>query len=288
MLKASFAAGLTNDDKEYDIEVQAWQYHIAGLGTLLTWVINMSMIGSIPSVGMNFQMLVTASFSFIKFAATLSSLLLGFAFSLSVFFPSEAAFENYFNFGAPLVKTLVMMTGELDYNNLYYRPNETITALNENTNAINVAAQSLMFPVTAHIMLACFIIFVSIIMMNLLVGIAISDVQQIQKLGHLNLLVQQVKVMDLVDKNLAIVGHLLPWCKVFKKRLFRLERYYCLDFDVPYNKSAARTAIFWSYKCADGCLYAGDGTETVKPKAHYYVPRTLNALTLAKFARSYK
>ena len=196
-----------------------------------------------------------------------------------------------------MVKVLVMMTGEVNYNDIYYRPYETLvhqpTLMDptKNETYINVAAESLMFPVTAHIVLACFVIFVTIIMMNLLVGIAISDVQEIQKLGHLNLLVHQIKIMDLVDENLAIVVRVLPGCKFLKKMLFGLERYYCLDFDV--NKMPNRCIGSLTSKREEGCLYAIDGPRQESAnydgsKAQYNVPRTLNAQKLAVFAKKYK
>ena len=58
-----------------------------------------------------------------------------------------------------LVKTLVMMAGEIEYENFIY----------ENGDAI--------FPFTGHFMILLFVVLISIILMNLLVGLAVSDIQ---------------------------------------------------------------------------------------------------------------
>ena len=60
---------------------------------------------------------------------------------------------------AALVKTLVMMAGEIEYENFIY----------ENGDAI--------FPFTGHFMILLFVVLISIILMNLLVGLAVSDIQ---------------------------------------------------------------------------------------------------------------
>ena len=48
------------------------------------------------------------------------------------------------------------------------------------------------FPVTAHFFLFLFTVLVSIILMNLLVGLAVSDIQGLSKSARLHQLIQQV------------------------------------------------------------------------------------------------
>ena len=57
----------------------------------------------------------------------------------------------------------------------------------------NVETQ--VFPVTAHFFLFLFTILVSIILMNLLVGLAVSDIQGLNKSARLHQLLQQVIVI---------------------------------------------------------------------------------------------
>ena len=58
-----------------------------------------------------------------------------------------------------VVKSLVMMAGELEYEDFIY----------ENGTAL--------YPMTGHLMILLFVVLISIILMNLLVGLAVSDIQ---------------------------------------------------------------------------------------------------------------
>jgi hypothetical protein len=56
------------------------------------------------------------------------------------------------------------------------------------------------FPLTAHFFLLLFTVLVSIILMNLLVGLAVSDIQGLSKSAKLDQLIQHVCI------NSCIVG----------------------------------------------------------------------------------
>ena len=84
----------------------------------------------------------------------------------------------------------VMMLGELEYDELYYNKNQnlslTLTGSIVNgsfangsfaSGEINEFPQSQFFPFTAHILVTLFILLVSIIIMNLLFGLAVTDIQ---------------------------------------------------------------------------------------------------------------
>jgi hypothetical protein len=61
------------------------------------------------------------------------------------------------------------------------------------------------FPLTAHFFLLLFTVLVSIILMNLLVGLAVSDIQGLSKSAKLDQLIQQVNVYCLgVLMNLLV------------------------------------------------------------------------------------
>lgn len=78
------------------------------------------------------------------------------------------------------LKVLVMMLGELEYEDIYYPEKNTINLTITNNTVIGDIEQGVkeqFFPFTAHVVLLIFIIFVSIIVMNLLFGLAVADVQ---------------------------------------------------------------------------------------------------------------
>ena len=75
-----------------------------------------------------------------------------------------------------------MMTGEIEYNDLYYPQKNVIRLVNDTSTGglvgeIDEEPVPQFFPLTAHAVLTVFIIIVAIIIMNLLFGMAVSDVQ---------------------------------------------------------------------------------------------------------------
>lgn len=137
--------------------VGRWQHHAAAVGVFLVWGELMLMIGRLPTFGIYVQMFTTVAKNFAKFLAAYFCLLVAFALSFCVLFPNYQSFNV--NPPAAIVKTLVMMAGEIEYENFIY----------ENGDAL--------FDVTGHVMIMIFVVLVSIILMNLLVGLAVSDIQ---------------------------------------------------------------------------------------------------------------
>ena len=78
-------------------------------------------------------------------------------FSFSVLFPNYKSFNA--NAVSAVVKSLVMMAGEIEYEDFIYENGDTL------------------FPITGHFMILLFVVLISIILMNLLVGLAVSDIQ---------------------------------------------------------------------------------------------------------------
>ena len=95
------------------------------------------------------------------------------------------------------------MLGEFDYNDLYYPQKEFInTTTINNTNVTEIVSKSegQVFPVTAQLLVFIFIFLVSIILMNLLVGLAVSDIQGLSKSAKLEQLIQQVELINYMER----------------------------------------------------------------------------------------
>ena len=80
-----------------------------------------------------------------------------------------------------------MLVGELDYENMFEREelkrfsgNITLSN-NKKTGSLNGSLheefEQTYFPVTSHVLMTCFMFFMAIIVMNLLFGLAVTDVQ---------------------------------------------------------------------------------------------------------------
>ena len=78
------------------LHVHAYQYHIAAIGIICTWFVNMIHIADSPVLGLGLylQMLVKVSFNFIKFFFVCISLLIAFACSFTILFPREDSMKT--------------------------------------------------------------------------------------------------------------------------------------------------------------------------------------------------
>ena len=76
------------------VQIRLYQYHIAAVGILFTWIVNMIHISENPHLGGYVEMLVKVSFNFMKFFFACISLLIAFACSFSILFPRESSMEN--------------------------------------------------------------------------------------------------------------------------------------------------------------------------------------------------
>ena len=90
----SNSTGHSDPKQKYHVEIKAYQYHIAAIGILFTWLLNMLYISQNPVLGNYVQMLVRVSINFMKFFIACVSLLIAFAGAFSILFPRESSMQN--------------------------------------------------------------------------------------------------------------------------------------------------------------------------------------------------
>ena len=66
----------------------------AGVGVLVTWILQMFLIGKVPRFGKYVQMLMNVGWSFFNFFVAYSSLILGFSLAFVILFPREISFSQ--------------------------------------------------------------------------------------------------------------------------------------------------------------------------------------------------
>ncbi|XP_034250301.1 transient receptor potential channel pyrexia [Thrips palmi] len=171
--------------------VSSWQHHMAALGIFLTWLELMMIVGRFPTFGLYVQMFTTVAVNFSKFLLAYCCLLFAFGLSFAVLFANYPPFANV---PLSLLKTVVMMSGELEFEDMFYngQPGEEIQ-----------------FPYTAHFLFLMFVVLVTVILTNLLVGLAVSDIQGLQKSAGLDRLVRQAELVAHLESMLF--SRLLRW-----------------------------------------------------------------------------
>lgn len=155
--------------------VPNWQYHVAAVVIFLVWLELMMIVGRFPIFGLYVQMFTKVAINFAKFLLAYSCLLIAFGLSFGVLFNSYPAFKSV---PWTLLKTITMMSGELEFEDIFYDKDIPIQ-----------------FPGTSHALFFAFVVLVTIILMNLLVGLAVSDIQGLQDSAGLDRLTRQAELI---------------------------------------------------------------------------------------------
>lgn len=105
-------------------------------------------------------------------------LIIAFALSFCVLFPSYRPFNMPFT----ILKTIVMMSGELEFEDIFYN---------------NGVAPK--YPVTAHVMFVAFVLLITIILTNLMAGLAVNDIRGLQASAGLDRLSRQAELVSRLE-----------------------------------------------------------------------------------------
>lgn len=136
-----------------------WQQHLASVLQLLLWAQCMLLVGQIPSCGIYVVMFTRVARVFVRIFGVYFSLLLAFTFSFHISEHVQGkSCTTIIGVFLTFLKTLTMMIGELDYTEEFIEQLDYL-------------------PFTSHIIFLLFVILVAIILSNLLVALAVNDVQ---------------------------------------------------------------------------------------------------------------
>ena len=155
-----------------------WQWPLGAVCVTMTWLNLLSLIRKLPFLGIYVVMFTDVFQTFLK----VSGVVFLFVIAFSLGFHALLANQEYFgDLPKAIIKTFVMTTGELEYDNLFY--DERFPA----------HLQAVPFEYTTRVFFTIFVIIMPIIIMNLLVGLAVDDIKAVQENAVLQSLAMQVE-----------------------------------------------------------------------------------------------
>jgi len=162
--------------------------HLFVFAILLGWLELVLILGRLPVLSVQTEMLKKVSLTFLRYMAGYIVLILAFAISFYILFKENEEGDEVVLFANPfisLVKTIVMFAGEFDVSDL---PFDTL-------------------PGTSHVIFMLFVFFVAIVLLNLLNGLAVGDTRNVRDDAEVLSLKARVKLIGYIFRLPSFITH---------------------------------------------------------------------------------
>ncbi|GLG93945.1 Transient receptor potential cation channel protein painless [Gryllus bimaculatus] len=173
-----------------DWDASNFKQHISAMAILLTWTELVFMTGRLPYLSVQLEMLKKVSFTFLRFMAWYSLLVVAFALSFYTLFRRSKEYDPeskeafFLDPGLSVIKTIIMMVGEFEASELVFDS----------------------VPGTSHVVFIIFVFLIAIILLNLLNGLAVYDTQAIKEDAVVLGLVSMVKLVAYLEMMLIKIA----------------------------------------------------------------------------------
>ncbi|XP_072182002.1 uncharacterized protein [Diadema setosum] len=178
-----------------------WQWQCGAVAVFLAWINLILFIRRFSALGIYVIMFIDIVRTFMRFVLVLILFIVAFALAFYTLLMNQEPFHRIeFSFA----KIFVMMIGELDFSDIFHSQNYLNT---ENTPADgeeDYFLSSVFNQGITYSFFTLFLVVMSILIMNLLVGLAVDDIHAIQEKAKLHRLAMQVKLVMEVQQALPI------------------------------------------------------------------------------------
>ncbi|XP_065282386.1 transient receptor potential cation channel subfamily A member 1 homolog [Dermacentor albipictus] len=159
---------------------EPWQWHLGVVSVFLSWALLVIYIRKLPFLGIYVVMFTNVLSTFCQFFMVFFLFIVAFALTFFALLQNQAPFDTPWK---AIMKTTVMMIGEIEYDSIF----------TENV---------LPYETSSYILMAMFIVLMTIITSNLLVGLAVDDIKEVLEQAELKRLGMQVKLVLTVETML--------------------------------------------------------------------------------------
>ena len=155
---------------------------IGAMGIFVSWINLLLFLQKFPTLGIYVVMFLDVTNTFLKFSVTF--ILFVFSFALGFYTLLHDKFPlTYDNIGSTAVKTTVMMIGEFDFDSLF--------------NGGEVKP-----PMVTWLLFVIFVVIMTILLTNLMVGLAVDDIKAVLDQAVMTRISMQVNLVIDVEKSL--------------------------------------------------------------------------------------
>ncbi|VEN45030.1 unnamed protein product [Callosobruchus maculatus] len=168
------------------------QFSCASLTVFLSWFNLLLLLQRFDQVGIYVVMFLEILQTLIKVLMVFSILIIAFGLAFYILL-SRGEHLSFKTIPMSLVRTFSMMLGEIDFLGTYVKP---FYMTNEEEKAF------LPFPLPAFFILGLFMVLMPILLMNLLIGLAVGDIESVRRNAQLKRLAMQVILHTELERKL--------------------------------------------------------------------------------------
>ncbi|XP_064629244.1 transient receptor potential cation channel subfamily A member 1 homolog [Lineus longissimus] len=158
-----------------------WQWQLGALSVFWSWINLLLFIRRLPVFGLYVVMFTTILRSFLLFLPVLLLFIVAFAISFHCLLANQVSFRYEIT---SIIKTFVMMVGEMDYGNMF-----------DDRASEQQRGVMIWYEAVTYVQFALFLVVMAILVMNLLVGLAVDDIQEVMKQSQQQMLALQAKFL---------------------------------------------------------------------------------------------
>ncbi|XP_077977717.1 transient receptor potential cation channel subfamily A member 1 homolog [Glandiceps talaboti] len=188
ILSVLFVADSPTDD-EAGLK-EPWQWCVGTFAIFLAWMNLIIFVRKLAKIGIYVVMFIDILKTFCRFSIILLLFLISFGLSFYILLMNQPTFSSI---GFALMKTFVMMTGEFDYD-ATFRTINYLSRGESNKTGDKYFGEVIWYRDVTYVMFSIFLVIASVLIMNLLVGLAIDDINGVQEQAKLKKHALQVEL----------------------------------------------------------------------------------------------
>ena len=139
-------------------------------------------------------------FTFLSVSIVFVIMIIGFAFGFHILLSNRQEFETPYD---ALLKSFMMMSGEIDYGEIFFKDKDPLGWGED----FDQGHEQVAFPVITYAMFLVFLFLVSIVAINVLVGLTVDDIRNFLENADLRKLTMRLKFILMMERLTMKKGH---------------------------------------------------------------------------------